>query len=55
MTVRLADQDDRGGWGTNYSGGVGIKIKITKKEVNLGLNWVLQIKGVGRDSDRQRR
>ena len=26
-----------------------------KKEINLGLNWVLQIKGVGRDSDRQRR
>ena len=31
------------------------KLKITKKEVNLGLKWVLQIKGVGRDSDRQRR
>ena len=42
--------------GRVYSGEVrDKKIKITKKEVNLGLNWVLQIKGVGRDSDRQRR
>ena len=35
-------------------GSKGIKIK-TQKKVKLGLNWVLQIKGVGRDSDRQRR
>ena len=45
--------------GRIYSGGVEIKnkkkIKKTKKEVNLGLNWVLQIKGVGIDGDRQRR
>ena len=42
--------------GRNYSGEVRVKSKKKiEKKVNLGLNWVLQIKGVGRDSDRQRR
>ena len=30
-------------------------LKKKKKKINLGPNWVFQIKGVGRDSDRQRR
>ena len=36
--------------------GVKIKIKITKKKVKFGAKLGLfEIKGVGRDSDRQRR
>ena len=41
--------------GRVLSGEVKGEIKQKEKKIKSGLNWVLQIKGVGRDSDRQRR